>query len=259
MFAQKATPSIGAMALIAALAMPGMATAEEATGEDPVTDKSSFFAPKIGGIYFSGGVGLFDMSELNDDLETGGYSQMQNPFITLGLGGTIRFGHLVLGGEGHWLRNVGGEAESNDFRLNVSGGYALARVGFDVLQWGGLSIYPIVGIGGGRVRVDILQEGGASFEDVLADPAREVRLTQRALLLDASLGVDYRFEFREQQGRASYFTIGVRGGYLFAPYSGGWRSAGAEISGGPDLDLNGPVVQLMIGFSGKGPRYHQRR
>lgn len=258
MFALKGKLGLRALALIAALAAPGLANAEGQTGEE-AGEESSLFAPKIGGIYFAGGVGVFDMTSLNDDLAAAGYSRMENPFITLGGGGTIRLGHLVLGGEGHWLRNVGGEAESDEFRFDVSGGYGLARLGFDVVQWRGLSIYPIVGIGGGRLRIDILREGGAGFDDVLADPAREVRMTQRALLLDASLGIDYRFEVRKRGDHVSYFTIGVRGGYMFAPYSGGWNTEGAELSGGPELGFSGPVVQLMIGFSGQGPgnRHHR--
>jgi hypothetical protein len=109
----------------------------------------------------------------------------------------------------------------------------------------------LLGIGTGTTKVTIASENGASFNDVLDNPGREVRMSQTGLLLDASLGIDYRFKVRETEHKSSFFTVGVRGGYLFAPYSSEWKTGSAEISGGPDILMGGPTVQLLVGFSGE--------
>ena len=128
--------------------------------------------------------------------------------------------------------------------------------GIDVVHWRGLRVYPLLGIGVGNTVIKIASEQGASFDDVLATPRQEVRLSQRGLLLDASLGVDYRFKMRQTEYKSSFFTVGLRGGYLFAPYSGEWQTGSAEISGGPDILTSGPTVQLLIGFSAEHFKPH---
>lgn len=213
-----------------------------------------FFQQRISSLFFVTGVDFLDLSGLNTRLENAGFSETENPFLNFGGQATFRFGRLVIGAEAHWLVNVAGESDRDDTRYDWKGMYGLFNLGVDAVQYKGLSIYPMVGIGGGKMQLKIAEESGASFDDILADPGREVRLTQKGLLLDASLGVDYRFTMRQWENRTSYFTVGVRGGYLFAPYSGKWKMSAGEVSGGPDFGITGPYVQLMLGFSGKRER-----
>lgn len=219
----------------------------------------SFQIRKTGDFHFLGGIGFLDFDGLNDRLNNAGYSKLHNPSMTLGFGGSMRFGRFMTGLEGHWLKNVSGEASSDDFRADYSGGYGLFRAGFDVLDLAGFRIHPLVGIGWGWLEIDIEEEQGASFNDVLADPGRGIQMTQDGLLLEAGLGADYRFEISGDENRSRFFKIGVRGGYLFAPYSGDWKTGSAEISAGPDIGLSGPTVQLVLGFSTEYKRHPHTR
>ena len=215
---------------------------------------SSWRVSSIGSLYAIGGVGFFDLDALNGRLDGAGYTKWDTPAAPLGLGINFRMGRIIMGVDWNWLANVGAESTADDLRLDVKSKYWLIRYGFDIVQWKGLSIYPLLSIGVGHSNINISRETGDSFNDVLATPGRDVRMRQNALLLDVSLGVDYRFKIRENYRKSTYFTIGVRGGYLFAPYAGDWYTGSAEISGGPDLGLEGPVVQLLIGISGKRNR-----
>ena len=213
--------------------------------------RSPFFSPKVGNLYFLGGAGFYDTDSLNDALGDNGYSKLKNSTLSLGMGGDISIGRLITGLEGQWLKNVGTQIRRDDMSADIDNKYWLFRIGVDLVHWRGLRVYPLFGIGSGQTRITVSSEDGAAFDEVLADPGREVRLKQTSLLLDASLGVDYRFKVRETERRSTFFTVGVRGGYLFAPYSGEWKTGGGEITGGPDALIGGPTVQLLIGFSGE--------
>ena len=217
--------------------------------------RSPFFSPVVGNLYFLGGAGFYNTDGTNDLLSENGYTELKNPALSLGVGWDMSIGRLIVGLEGQWLKNVATEAERDDLRADIDSKYWLFRMGIDLVHWRGLRIYPLLGIGSGKTRISISSENGATFADVLENPGREVRMNQSGLLLDASLGIDYRFKIRETERKASFFTVGVRGGYLFAPYSSEWKTGSGEISGGPDLLMNGPTVQLMIGFSGERKKH----
>jgi hypothetical protein len=251
---------VGSSLLVTILALSAApARAEETPPDDTNTNPkewvSPFFSPKVGNLYFLGGVGFFDLDGINGSLGRAGYSELDNPTLSLGLGTDMSIGHLILGAEWQWLRNVGTEASRNGIRADISSNYWLFRVGIDAVKWRGLRVYPLLGIGSGVTKFTVTSEAGADFDDVLDAPTRDLRMTQRGFLLDASLGVDYRFKVRETEYRSSFFTVGLRGGYLFAPYSGKWRTSSAEISNGPDMMSEGPTVQLLLGFSGERKKH----
>lgn len=244
--------SVFAVTMSLLLLTAGGAHAEESGGVSAGKQwRSPFFSPVVGNLYFLGGAGFYNMDGLNNSLDDTGYSQLNSPALSLGVGTDFSIGRLILGAEWQWLRNVGTEAERDDLRADINSKYWLFRIGVDLAHWKGLRIYPLLGIGTASTKVAIASENGANFDDVLEDPGREVRMSQTGLLLDASLGIDYRFKVRETETKSSFFTVGVRGGYLFAPYSSEWKTSSAEISGGPDILMSGPTVQLMLGISGE--------
>jgi opacity protein-like surface antigen len=228
--------------------------------EEEKTRVPEFFKPVVGNLYFLGGVGFHDTGPLNSRFDDGGFSEIKDPSLSLGIGGDISIGRLILGTEWHRLVNVGTDVARDDFRADIKTRYWLARLGVDLVKWRGLRVYPLFGIGTASTTIRISEEQGADFDAVLATPNRETRMTQHGLLLDASLGADYRFLVRENDEKKRFFTVGLRGGYMFSPHSRGWETAAAEISGGPDLMTTGPTVQLLIGFSGQHKKpYYKRR
>lgn len=260
-------PSPAPAATPAATHVPSKEAATNATTDEESTARvPSAFRPFVGNLYFLGGVNFSGVDGMNSRFSSAGFTELEYPSITLGAGGDFSIGRLILGMEWHWLVNVGSDVERNDFRSDMKSRIWLSRIGVDLAKWRGLRIYPLFGIGAGYTTMKISSESGATFDEVLANPAREVRLKQTGLLLDASLGIDYRFLVRENDYKKRFFTLGVRGGYLFNPYSTGWETSSAEISGGPDLPMGGPTVQLLLGFSGehkkaywkKGHHHHKK-
>ncbi len=226
---------------------------------NPKAWRSPHFSPVVSNMYLLGGLGFYDVDAINSSFSDNGYSELKSPALSLGLAGDLSIGRIIAGIEGHWLKNVGTTAERDDLNADINSRYWLYRIGVDLAKWRGLRVYPILGIGTAITTINLTSESGASFNDVLENPGRDVTMSQRALLIDASLGIDYRFKIRENEYKSSFFTVGVRGGYLFAPYSGEWKTGSAEISGGPEMIINGPTVQLMLGFSGERKKRHEPR
>jgi hypothetical protein len=253
-----------AVTLSLLLLFSGGAIAEEAASGSIYSDadpnpnswRSTAFSPVVGSLYAIGGVGFYDFDSMNDSFSDNGYSTLKSPAFALGFGTDVSIGRLIVGGEWNWLWNVGTTSEADNIDVNIKSNYWLFRMGVDLVKWRGLRVYPLFGIGSATTKLTMTEENGASFDEVLEDPGRDSRMTKTELLLDASLGIDYRFKVRENENKASFFTVGVRGGYLFTPYAGEWKTGGAEIYGGPENVVGGPTVQLMIGFSGEHKKRH---
>ena len=48
------------------------------------------------------------------------------------------------------------------------------------------------------------------------------------------------------------FFMGVRGTYGWTPETDSWSDESGEVLGGPEMDLSGPSVRLLLGFGGAG-------
>jgi opacity protein-like surface antigen len=210
--------------------------------------------PMIGTLYAIGGISFPDTDALNARFDAAGYSKWDKVVANLGFGFTHRTGRLVGGFDWNWAFTSDFESVSDASRMNVKSRYWLFNYGFDVVQWKGLSVYPYLGIGAGHMEISISEEQGASFDDVLQNPGRGVVMNQTSLVLSASLGIDYRFKIKESKKKTSFFTVGLRAGYLFQPHAGAWETTSAEIYSGPEKGLQGPVVQLLLGISGSRKR-----
>lgn len=204
---------------------------------------------RLGTFYMSGGVAFLDMDALNNRLLRSGYSKWDSPSVPMGLGFFMRTGRLVAGGEMNKLLSSSFEAQRDDFRMDVKSWYWSLNYGYDVVQWKGLSVYPLLSIGASHTDIWLSKEEGTSFNEALVSPGQGTHMRQDSLILKAELGIDYRFELKERATKTTYFSFGLRGGYLFSAYNSNWSTASAEVHNGPSRGLNGPVVQLMLGFS----------
>lgn len=257
------------------MALPGIVTGQEVSSSEAVQGVSStddsvkpdkkqadkekckmkLRKPILGSMYMMGGVSFADTDALNGRFENNGYSKIDSPAGNLGVGMTHRFGRFVTGVDFNWLLTSNVESSNPDTRMDMKSWFWQVTYGFDVVQFKGLSVYPLVGIGMGHSQIHISSETGDSFNNVLQNPNLEVYMRQNSLLLSAGAGVDYRFKMRENERKTSYFTIGVRGSYIFQPYAGEWKTKAATINGGPEKGLQGPQVLLIIGISGE--RHHK--
>jgi hypothetical protein len=214
------------------------------------TDVSQGQGIKGGMGYFMFGGSTIDIEALNSRLEDKGYSKISPSFISLGGGGHGIIGRWIMGGEGCGL--IGREVTSKGYKTSIEAGYGFFSLGYIVYSKEALRVYPLLGLGGGRMSLNIVEKGTSpSFDEVLDNPKRGIELSTGGFLLNLALGTDYLLGLtRDEEGEGG-LIFGLRGGYIFAPLKDEWEMDGVDISG-PDVGITGSYIRLMIGGGGFG-------
>ena len=139
---------------------------------------------------------------------------------------------------------------SQPFKSSLTGGYGLFHIGYIIYSKKCFNIYPLLGIGGGGVTLKIAEDSSPSFDQVLNDPKRNVELIYGGMILNLSVGVDYFIKMEETDEGFGGFLLGLQAGYLLAPFTHDWKMDEHDISGGPDVGLNGFFVRITLGGGG---------
>jgi hypothetical protein len=199
--------------------------------------------------YFMAGANIFDLDELNATLRRSSYPAFSDNLFSFGGGGHLIINRLLIGGEGHGLltKEKSVVLANRLYKSSLEISYGFVTAGYQVIANGGFSFYPLLGIGGGIISMKIHEKTPASFDEILANPGRNATLTMAGFLVHASLGGDYFFVVDQDAGERRGLIVGFRAGYNFAPLKSDWQLDEFEIAGGPDIDVTGPYVRLLIG------------
>lgn len=191
-----------------------------------------------GRLFFSAGVQTTDIDELNALLSSEGLPTLDDRHVTLGVGVDRRSGPWLLGAEAVMLQ---AEEESGDaFERSLDGRYAVLQAGYVVPLAAGVRIYPLAGVGLSDLDFTTSQEGSVPFDDLLEGPGPGSQVTTGGLVLQPGLGVDLV---------GTGFTVGLRGGWTFAPGEADWEAADVDVEDGPDVGMEGLFLRASIGFS----------
>jgi hypothetical protein len=137
-------------------------------------------------------------------------------------------------------------------RANVSGGYGMFRFGYAVVEAGRFSLYPMFGVGGGGLTLELTTDGNAEFDALLLGERQQASVSRGGLLFDAALGADYRVPFVRRDRDEGFVLVGLRASYTYAPAMGGWSTDAGDVGEGPDAELTGPSIHVLIGVGGIG-------
>jgi len=209
------------------------------------------FAKGGGGMGYSMfGRSTIDIGDLNEKLESKGYTKLSDSFFSVGGGGYgIINNRVIIGGEGHGL--LGDEVTSGNYKNSLYIGYGFFNLGYIVYSVKDLRVYPLLGIGGGTMNLKIAEKvTSLSFNDILDNPKRKVELTTGGFLLNVAFGADYLLKLSEDERGKAGFLLGLRAGYTFAPFTGNWNMDDIEISGAPEIGITGPYIRLLFGGGG---------
>lgn len=201
--------------------------------------------------YFMVGSSVIDIEELNSRLEAKQYSKLSDKFMSFGGGGHAIMGRLIIGGEGHGL--IGKETTTGEYKVSLNAGCGFFDLGYMVYSSRGLSLYPLLGIGGGGMSLKIADRQTPTFDEVLENPKRGTELVSGCFLLNLSFGADYLFNLGEGQGEGG-LLLGIRAGYTFALVKGEWKIDEATVAGGPEVGVEGPYLRLAVGGGGSAKR-----
>lgn len=210
------------------------------TPPDTIKHSSRAFA------FASGGAAAVQVGALNSLLTATGYPTFTSTVPSVGGGGLYRVGdRLLLGAEGHAYVWGGGRAQTGR-SVALQGGYALVTAGYAVSPLSSflpaLRVYPLVGVGGGALRVEVSGPTG-NFAAALESPRPGLSLQRWNVVVSAAAAADYRV----LAGTPLHFRVGLQGGFAAVPAATDWYANRARVPGGPDATLGGPFVRLFIG------------
>jgi len=200
--------------------------------------------------YFIVGAGQINFDGINQYLWSNLYPEVDNNFISLGGGGHFQYNRFIFGGEGQGFLSSN---NSNEVYTTVgSGGYGFFNFGYVVYQKKRLSLYPLIGIGGGGYTIDVAKNlDDASFSAVMAGDASQIHMSRSSMLMNISIGTDYFFLANVSEDGVGGFSIGLRIGYTL-DLASSWSTEAQNITKIPSTYFGGPFVKLVIGGGGFG-------
>jgi hypothetical protein len=205
-----------------------------------------------GRAFFQAGYIGLDLDDLNGRLADAGLPGVDGTVLTLGGAGYGNRGNMMFGLEGHGLLGGDETTANGSTQVALSGGYGLFRFGYRVYAQGDFEVYPLLGIGGGKMNLKLLERSAPVFDDVLEDPERSSTLSASMFLLDFGVGLDYRFVIEDEEGGPGGIALGIHAGYTLAPGSTSWKLDGINsVAGGPKGQIEGFYVRASIGFWGR--------
>ncbi len=198
--------------------------------------------------YLSTGYQNIDIKNLNAQLKIHNFPELDKKFVAMGGGGFGIMNNFVLGGEGFGL--IGSEKSNQDYNISLFGGYGLFDLGYVLYSENGLTIFPLIGFGGGGIDITINEKKLVNFDDVLSNPKRGSNLSVGGLILNIGMNAIYNIDLFDNERNSRGFTIGVNFGYTHFLQLGNWTLFENEISNGPEVSISGFYLKFTIGGGG---------
>lgn len=191
-----------------------------------------------------------DRGAWNEAWRSRGYQTYGPLAITpLSVNGELYANRHVPGFDYIQYSDIGGEPGTEPVSTALT--YALTELsyGFSVVQLPYFWLTPRVGAGLLDVRSTAQPQGTYTFDDGAFDAAQSLTISKQAMLLDLGLGLSTFVPFGKVDG------LGIQSGLRFTLRLGGlvqlfdtagYNSLGQEVTGAPDLRLDGPYARIIL-------------
>jgi len=188
--------------------------------------------------------------EINDGLETAGFSELENPYLPFSISVLLHHGRLAFGLGVLALSQLGQEAERDRMRGEVTGTSMALRLGYELIALESFSVTPLIGVGFSIAEVAFYSKDERDFGEIIEQQNGGVYFQSTGLLLEAALRLEYRIAIKERPGSRFDFAIGLAGGFQYTPAVFSWtHSVHGDVTGAPDFGVTGPYVVANIGMA----------
>jgi opacity protein-like surface antigen len=204
--------------------------------------------PEEGSSSTTGGFGYFAMSgqqfklaPLNILLEQHGYPTFEDKDLAFGGGGFFVLNNILIGGEGHSLREQ--TIANKNYELSLSLGSGSFNLGYLFLNNDNFSLYSYARIGGSTVDVTITNKNAAvSMTDIIQQPNQSAHLSKQSFLATPVVGFIYK--------PTSGLFLGLQAGYNIVYMQRSWKVEDTALDEGPSTHIGGPFLRLTLGGGG---------
>ena len=213
----------------------------------PAAAQADLLGP--GAAYISAGISLMSTGALDDRLDERGYPTFGRSATAFGIGGyRVLSSSVMLGLEANPF--FIGEESRAEGDVSLGGGFATLGVGYAIPITRRVRVYPRIGIGAGGLTMEFeTATDSVDFDDMLDAPTPapiepDAALSRDGIVFDVGGGAELL------TGGNGGVLIGLRAGYLFAPWDDEWDLVyQGHAIGGPDASIAGPYVRLAVGWA----------
>lgn len=201
--------------------------------------------------YIGIGKTYINIDAINKTIVPLGYPEFPNNLIIVGAGSRNFSGKIVTGGEGYFtLDNKITNTQNGYNGFNSSSFSVLGDIGYLVYSSDKFKLYPLVGLGLGKVNFDFFKyEKSPQYNNLIKEANKGISLSEINAVLDLALGGNYIFGLGKSKPQKGGLTIGFRAGYTFTLYSTGLQIKGENILNAPDTNNNGFYVRVNAGYT----------
>lgn len=124
--------------------------------------------------------------------------------------------------------------------------------GWDVLQYGGFSLFPMVGLAGGDFQVSYDPKRPPILLEQLWAHADSDQVRRNLWLAAGLIGIEQAIHLVESDGENVWLLVGMRIGYAVQFSQSEWLHEDPELPdlrGGPSVDTGGPFARAGIGLA----------
>lgn len=161
-------------------------------------------------------------------------------FMTVGGGGQVTFGSIILEGEGQ--RIMGITRNTDSYQIELQGSYGLFNVGLAPFRPFGIRLYPLLGVGRGTMELKISERAVLPLDTTEAQSDYPREFSSSSILFNLGLGMDYILNLSGEEMDKTVLVMGLRGGYILSPFDDRW-----EFAGTPRSNMSGFYFRFMIG------------
>ena len=184
------------------------------------------------------GYARFSLPELDSRIAAAGLPRAASSAATVGIGADVRHGRALAGAGFQTM--ITRDHRDDDYRTRLSGNFSLFDFGYAVVRSRSIWVYPVVGIGATHMSVNVKARGDFSFDDGLANPAREISMSGLAALGHFGMLVERRFSRGESE-----MALALRVGAMRTLGSQSWMAEDSRIDGGPKT-IRGTYARLSF-------------
>ncbi|MDX2284559.1 MAG: hypothetical protein NW241_10365 [Bacteroidia bacterium] len=186
--------------------------------------------------YLAVGAHALQLPELNARLDALDLPQAPGAMTVSGFGGMYA-NRIVMGGEGFTVAQF---AIQGSRAVDLAGGAGYGFLGYEFVRTKRLSLYPLLGIGGGGLRISLQEQPDEDQFDAYAQGnAAGATFSSGWLLGQAALGLNYYGTYGQ--------LMGLRIGAYTSP-SRAWESPFGELQNAPSDRLTGFYFSLLFGL-----------
>ncbi len=203
---------------------------------------------RVNAAYIMAGQNMMSFNNLNSFLVQRDYPAVSENYLAYGIGGHVIHDKFVVGIEIQRFVEKK-RITAKEFNTSILGTYSLLNVGYLLYSKKGLMIYPLFGLGLGRLKLRVIENNIYSFEDIISYQKGSTSKTS-SFLINLGFALDYFFNFKEKKRGKNKLVVGVRLGYIYPATRSGWSVNHIHVDDGPAAGLGGPYVRLVIGLGG---------